>query len=147
MICRCLYKLLYLELICIWSFLVLRLSTIAFSIYRYSWTPKDKFIAVVPSECQADLVYSVTLVKAGKITFEYQYPAGNSIYNVRVRTSQQGLINMRQRQNNISPPKKSLGGNNKHWWHRCSILTENMTFSQMKRCQTFLITSSFPKSQ
>ncbi|KAL4226884.1 hypothetical protein ACF0H5_014862 [Mactra antiquata] len=55
---------------------------------KYDWTPKGSYIAAVPGECAASLIYSVTLVKAGMLKFYYQFPSTTTIFHVTVQNDQ-----------------------------------------------------------
>ena len=54
-------------------------------IFRYEWTPKGSYIAVLPGDCAANLIYSTNLVKAGSLTFQYQFPSTTTIFHITVR--------------------------------------------------------------
>ncbi|XP_052285600.1 endosome/lysosome-associated apoptosis and autophagy regulator family member 2-like isoform X2 [Dreissena polymorpha] len=55
----------------------------------HAWTPKGSYVAVLPSECVSKLVYSVSLVKAGHLTFQYQNPGDSAmLFHVNVQNDQ-----------------------------------------------------------
>lgn len=54
--------------------------------FRYEWKPKGSYIAVLPGDCAANLIYSATLVKAGTLSFQYQFPSATTIFHITVRT-------------------------------------------------------------
>ncbi|XP_053377505.1 endosome/lysosome-associated apoptosis and autophagy regulator family member 2-like isoform X2 [Mercenaria mercenaria] len=55
---------------------------------KYEWTPKGSYIAVLPGECAANLIFSTTLLKAGKLSFEYQFPSTTTIFHITVQNDQ-----------------------------------------------------------
>ncbi|XP_033745153.1 UPF0577 protein KIAA1324-like homolog isoform X1 [Pecten maximus] len=52
------------------------------------WKPKGEFIASYPGPCSSSLVYSVTLVQPGSVTFEYQYTDSASMFQFKVQNDQ-----------------------------------------------------------
>ncbi|OWF54250.1 UPF0577 protein KIAA1324-like homolog isoform X2 [Mizuhopecten yessoensis] len=52
------------------------------------WKPKGEFIASYPGPCSSNLVYSVTLVQPGSVTFEYQYTDSASMFQFKVQNDQ-----------------------------------------------------------
>ncbi|XP_060575357.1 endosome/lysosome-associated apoptosis and autophagy regulator family member 2-like isoform X2 [Ruditapes philippinarum] len=55
---------------------------------KYEWTPKGSYIAVLPGDCAANLIYSTTLLKAGTLTFQYQFPSATTIFHIVVQNDQ-----------------------------------------------------------
>lgn len=45
-----------------------------------SWVPQGSYLASNRDECTVSLVYSVHLKKQGSVTFEYQYPDNNLLF-------------------------------------------------------------------
>lgn len=52
------------------------------------WVPKDTYIASLPGDCSSSLVYSVTLVRPGRVTFSYQYTDDDSIFHFQIQNDQ-----------------------------------------------------------
>lgn len=53
------------------------------------WTPRGNYISCLPQGCTSALTYSVTLVRAGYVEFEYQFPSSSdTMFHFIVQNSQ-----------------------------------------------------------
>ncbi|GFO06318.1 upf0577 protein kiaa1324-like homolog [Plakobranchus ocellatus] len=48
---------------------------------RSGWTPRGAYIMAMPGMCPSNLLFSAKLVKAGKVSFEYQYTDAGAIFH------------------------------------------------------------------
>ncbi|KAK3769646.1 hypothetical protein RRG08_004898 [Elysia crispata] len=55
---------------------------------RSEWTPRGSYIMSMPGQCPSNLIFSAKLVKAGKVSFEYQYTDPDSIFHFMVQNDQ-----------------------------------------------------------
>lgn len=55
---------------------------------RSEWTPRGSYIMSMPGQCPSNLIFSAKLVKAGKVSFEYQYTDPESIFHFMVQNDQ-----------------------------------------------------------
>ncbi|XP_057693231.1 endosome/lysosome-associated apoptosis and autophagy regulator family member 2-like [Corythoichthys intestinalis] len=53
-----------------------------------SWTPQGSYLESNRDECTVSLVYSVHLKKKGSVTFEYQYPDKNLLFEFFIQNDQ-----------------------------------------------------------
>lgn len=78
------------------------------------WIPKGNFIAAYPKECATSLVYTANLVKAGSVTFEYQFSESASLLHFLVQNNQ--CQNLDDNRSNQYPPATEEGQ-----WHQISL--------------------------
>lgn len=55
---------------------------------RSGWTPRGSYIMSLPDACPTNLIFSTKLIKAGKVTFEYQYTDQDAIFHFLVQNDQ-----------------------------------------------------------
>ncbi|KAK3103275.1 hypothetical protein FSP39_018093 [Pinctada imbricata] len=74
---------------------------------RSMWLPKGRYISSEAGDCAAVLVYSVTLVKAGHVKFEYQYTDQHAIFHFTIKNNQ--CQSYSSRDNSKWPPETEEG--------------------------------------
>ncbi|XP_035825827.1 endosome/lysosome-associated apoptosis and autophagy regulator family member 2 [Aplysia californica] len=55
---------------------------------RAEWKPRSSYIMSVPGDCPSNLLFSAKLVRAGKVSFEYQYTDPETIFHFMVQNDQ-----------------------------------------------------------
>ncbi|BFZ08340.1 hypothetical protein BsWGS_11379 [Bradybaena similaris] len=55
---------------------------------RSEWTLRGSYIMSVPGQCPSNLLFSAKLIRAGRLTFEYQYTDPESIFHFVVQNDQ-----------------------------------------------------------
>ncbi|GFR88566.1 UPF0577 protein KIAA1324-like homolog [Elysia marginata] len=55
---------------------------------RSEWSPRGSYIMSMPGQCPSNLIFSAKLVKAGKVSFEYQYTDPESMFHFMVQNDQ-----------------------------------------------------------
>ncbi|XP_062607265.1 endosome/lysosome-associated apoptosis and autophagy regulator family member 2-like [Saccostrea cucullata] len=100
------------------------------------WTPRGNYISSLAQACSSSLTYSVTLVKAGTIEFEYQYPSSDTMFHFIVQNSRCQTYNghsgsefLEETEEGKWAKKKVhlTSGSNVLVWKTLSLLSESST--------------------